>query len=204
MDNSTITRKKGDWNCACGELNFATRNQCRKCGKSKQAPGAPQPADWNCSICGYMNFASNQICRACKSSPSLVASSAPSSAPAPTVASTNVYTRRKPGDWTCSCGEYNFADKVACRKCRAKKNVPAANSQPAPSIQQPNAPQPKPQNDDSGNQCIVCMDAQAEVAITACGHLSMCMKCAQSLQACPMCRTAYTSGQLLKVFLTTS
>jgi len=75
--------KPGDWNCSCGELNFAKYMACRRCRKVKDfgndqrggfqsdaRSALPQgviqkPGDWNCA-CGELNFARNQICRKCK------------------------------------------------------------------------------------------------------------------------------------------
>lgn len=31
----TQTKKPGDWDCSCGFMNFASRNDCMKCGKPK-------------------------------------------------------------------------------------------------------------------------------------------------------------------------
>lgn len=33
------TRKPGDWDCGCGFMNFASRNDCMKCGKPKARGG---------------------------------------------------------------------------------------------------------------------------------------------------------------------
>ena len=33
--NVNIKTKLGDWKCTCGEINFASRNKCRKCNNKK-------------------------------------------------------------------------------------------------------------------------------------------------------------------------
>jgi len=41
----TVVSKPGDWNCACGEMNFASKIACRKCNSAKgQQVVLPQPA----------------------------------------------------------------------------------------------------------------------------------------------------------------
>lgn len=72
--NQPIEKKRGDWNCPCGELNFASRTECRKCGKGKQSSSNTQnpsktvpvakPGDWYCA-CGTMNFGSRNACYGC-------------------------------------------------------------------------------------------------------------------------------------------
>ena len=58
--------KVGDWNCDCGELNFASRTACRKCNKNKNklVNSGAKVGDWNCD-CGELNFASRKACRKC-------------------------------------------------------------------------------------------------------------------------------------------
>ena len=37
-------------------------------------------------------------------------------------------------------------------------------------------------------QCVVCFDARRDCAFTPCGHLCVCMACADGMEACPLCR----------------
>jgi len=39
-----------------------------------------------------------------------------------------------------------------------------------------------------GSECVVCMEAQAVVALMPCGHRCVCEGCATVLRQCPMCR----------------
>jgi len=50
-------------------------------------------------------------------------------------------------------------------------------------------------------RCVVCMAARQEIAIDPCGHLSMCHKCAASVQMCPICRGPIEKA--LRVFVVT-
>jgi len=210
MSHKNPTPRRGDWNCyACGDLNFASRTSCRKCSRSKNSSASggnssspnsnsnsnsvpqviPREGDWNCSVCSHLNFARNQCCRSCKTVPSLVAgrSSSDSSASA----RSNI-PPSKPGDWSCSCGEYNFARNQSCRKCKNPKTAPAPSPPPVSAAAQ--------SDEGTGNQCVVCMDQTAEVAIKVCGHLSLCMQCALTLNTCPLCRAPFTSTDILKIF----
>jgi hypothetical protein len=89
-----------DWTCyKCGLSNFQKRDNCFRCGASRD-----KPKDWYCDICGELNFGSRTSCRKCH----------------PEV-STNI--KQKPGDWTCDgCGDMNFASRTNCRKCYKSKN----------------------------------------------------------------------------------
>lgn len=68
----TLKRKHGDWNC-CGEVQFASRKSCRKCGKDKpQEQGGEEfektffkPGDWYCVKCNDHQFAIRRECRKC-------------------------------------------------------------------------------------------------------------------------------------------
>lgn len=64
--------KPGDWFCpVCVELNFASRQQCRKCNGPRPAFTDPtigtKPGDWFCLTCHDLNFASRTTCRRCNS-----------------------------------------------------------------------------------------------------------------------------------------
>jgi len=61
--------KKGDWNCACGNHNFAKKTVCYGCGSSRpvnsQTKAIVKPGDWLCPICLTMQFSSRDACRDC-------------------------------------------------------------------------------------------------------------------------------------------
>eukprot|EP00746_Dinoflagellata_sp_MGD_P004127 gnl/MRDRNA2_/MRDRNA2_107986_c0_seq1.p1 gnl/MRDRNA2_/MRDRNA2_107986_c0~~gnl/MRDRNA2_/MRDRNA2_107986_c0_seq1.p1 ORF type:complete len:415 (-),score=64.20 gnl/MRDRNA2_/MRDRNA2_107986_c0_seq1:84-1328(-) len=104
--------RPGDWDCpACGDLQFARNQRCRKCGEpnpenpppeSGGGGGVSKPGDWICPNCGDNVFARNLACRQCGT---------PKGAP-----------NAKPGDWTCpNCGDNVFARNQACRQCGTPK-----------------------------------------------------------------------------------
>ncbi|OLQ07407.1 Baculoviral IAP repeat-containing protein 2 [Symbiodinium microadriaticum] len=51
------------------------------------------------------------------------------------------------------------------------------------------------------NQCVVCLDAPANMAFVPCGHLAVCEACAGQLERpiCPVCRQ--TSQSILHIFV---
>lgn len=48
--------------------------------------------------------------------------------------------------------------------------------------------------------CKICMEKPRNVVIKKCGHLCMCIDCANSLNLCPLCRITFQRGDLLRVF----
>lgn len=54
----------------------------------------------------------------------------------------------------------------------------------------PTGPQATPERD---GLCVICQDAEAQLAVVDCGHLSMCADCSKLVMAtsreCPLCRT---------------
>jgi len=197
MNYNCVQAKKGDWVCSsCGDLNFASRTSCRKCSNPKSASGSSsvRAGDWSCPACNHLNFARNPCCRNCKAVPSLVAGRNTNNS---SYANSSNIPTAKPGDWSCSCGEYNFARNQSCRKCKNPKS-----SVPAPAPTSSSASSPTLSNDDEGkNLCVVCMEQPAQMAITVCGHLCLCPQCATPLHACPLCRHAFSSTDLLKIFV---
>jgi hypothetical protein len=62
--------KPGDWFCpSCTELNFASRQSCRKCSSPRPPFSDPtigtKPGDWFCPTCQDLNFAARTACRRC-------------------------------------------------------------------------------------------------------------------------------------------
>eukprot|EP01126_Amoeba_proteus_P051950 TRINITY_DN623_c0_g1_i4.p1 TRINITY_DN623_c0_g1~~TRINITY_DN623_c0_g1_i4.p1 ORF type:complete len:192 (+),score=19.88 TRINITY_DN623_c0_g1_i4:376-951(+) len=128
---SSVNQRPGDWMCTCGELVFASREACRRCGTTKTSLGLPsssgvngaggmitgagyggqtptmQPGDWMCS-CGELVFGSRPACRRC-------GTAKPPSAG-------GGYPQMRPGDWICKdCGDLQFASRTACRRCGLPK-----------------------------------------------------------------------------------
>ena len=138
--SKTLTKKPGDWTCpSCQELNFATRNTCRKCSVARidvntntnpninpttitdpPKPTTMKPGDWICCVCQKMNFASRSVCMSC------------SKPKAGLENSLNVDIPPKIGDWRCTaCNstEWNFGSRSNCRTCGAAKVTQPANLQ---------------------------------------------------------------------------
>lgn len=65
--------KEGDWICdECGNHNFASRQECNRCGAPKMQAPPPGPpgvqmmqGDWMCPACGNHNFAKREACNKC-------------------------------------------------------------------------------------------------------------------------------------------
>jgi len=192
LSSSAISVKPADWNCTCGETNFASIDACRKCGAHKSGETqniAQKVGDWICVVCNQLNFAHRRSCMSCKTVLALAGNAPP---PLPVVS--------KPGDWNCACGEMNFASKRACRKCHSAKGQQQTQQQPQPAPFGAPPLQTQAEDDEEKNLCVVCMSSQAAAAITVCGHLALCLECAPKLRSCPMCRAAYTPDQILKIF----
>ncbi|XP_008552410.1 zinc finger Ran-binding domain-containing protein 2 isoform X1 [Microplitis demolitor] len=86
-DDSQRTINDGDWLCPdsqCGNVNFARRNSCNRCGKDRgecskkkklgqeigkvaaeKSRGLFSADDWQCSKCGNVNWARRQQCNMC-------------------------------------------------------------------------------------------------------------------------------------------
>lgn len=117
--NAAVVGKSVDWNCDCGEMNFASRFACRKCNKERSSnisistsiptsSANGRAGDWNCDR-GEMNFASRSVCRGCNKSKSK-----------PNNGSTS---NGRAGDWNCDCEEMDFASRSICRKCNNSKPI---------------------------------------------------------------------------------
>jgi len=114
--------RPGDWNCrACQNLNYASREQCNKCGIAKDvfiAPTGMREGDWICSACQNHNYASKTVCNKCQ---------VPQESAAYTQGKKNggkgggKHGMRE-GDWMCpACDNHNYADKQVCNRCSAPK-----------------------------------------------------------------------------------
>ena len=45
---------------------------------------------------------------------------------------------------------------------------------------------------DQEKECCICMNDTIQIAFDPCGHVSCCVKCAEDLDSCPMCRNHIT------------
>merc|ERR1712113_1293914 len=62
-------KRVGDWKCyACGNINYANREQCNKCGTPRSnfiAKSGLRAGDWICPACQNHNFADKVVCNKC-------------------------------------------------------------------------------------------------------------------------------------------
>lgn len=62
---------------------------------------------------------------------------------------------------------------------------------------------PPPASEPAVSECTLCLDAACEAVVVPCGHCSMCMPCAEGVQAagqpCPMCRGPIAS--IVKLYM---
>lgn len=193
--------KSGDWTCKCGELNFSSRKNCRKCGfETNHAPiTSGRSGDWMC--CGELNFASRNNCRKCGGENK-----------------NKTVAKGRPGDWNCVCGELNFSSRHNCRKCGIENNNGTVTQ---PKFEEGDwictndeckehnfktrhicrkclNPKPKDETNDVENMCAVCMTDPRTHAIMKCGHLLYCGVCGFAITKCPVCRVEYDPGTDLK------
>eukprot|EP00933_Yihiella_yeosuensis_P021908 TRINITY_DN17271_c0_g1_i6.p1 TRINITY_DN17271_c0_g1~~TRINITY_DN17271_c0_g1_i6.p1 ORF type:complete len:269 (+),score=48.60 TRINITY_DN17271_c0_g1_i6:86-892(+) len=58
--------RQGDWICPnCSNHNYASRDNCNKCGRPKNAPANFRDGDWMCPACQNHNYASKTACNKC-------------------------------------------------------------------------------------------------------------------------------------------
>ena len=162
-----------------------------------------------------MNFKSRNACRRCSAS-------RPTSAPN----TNNPQNFSKPGDWKCqSCGDLNFAARIACRKCGVAKVQPMEVDRP-PVVVKPGdwkcgscpemnfgsrvvcrscgvarpttASASTPTN--KTDECVICMENRIDSVFSSCGHSAVCMPCGALITQCPMCRKDFSREHLIKMF----
>ena len=162
-----------DWKCPdCGNLCFADKKECFKCGKWK--PPQRKPGDWECEQCHKLNFARRSTCMGC--------GTAKAPQPQPNLVRPKEAPRPRPGDWRCHCGENNFGSRVVCRECGEDRPVAGAKAE---------------KEDES--KCKVCFEKDKDVKLP-CGHYGLCIECAKAYDKCPFCRLPYEEKQIEKVF----
>lgn len=133
----------GDWTCSnpsCGNINWAKRVACNRCGTTRTAmdatfmevtPGV-KPGDWPCAQCGNINWARREECNLCHT---------PRAGGPVIPATTYIRTPQLPvaapqhaADWPCpSCGNINFARRDACNRCAAPRPMQLTSGVVAPS-----------------------------------------------------------------------
>jgi hypothetical protein len=110
--------RPGDWLCpdpTCGNHNFASRNECKRCGVPKGAQISKtgmRPGDWLCIQCLNHNFANRDSCNKCQAARGFESDNAPRPQASP---------QMREGDWMCKCGAHNFASRLNCFKCNEPK-----------------------------------------------------------------------------------
>jgi len=134
-----VQYRPGDWKCtACGEINFARNDTCRKCGSGRDtaaAPLDPQAADALAIIEDYLSQhpfeeRAKETFRSLPPNLMQIVMDAGSFADArdPTAVLVSRINKAKqgmlqsqqftPGDWNCpSCGHHNFSRNQQCRQC---------------------------------------------------------------------------------------
>ncbi|VBB18588.1 RNA-binding protein cabeza [Yasminevirus sp. GU-2018] len=167
------TPKPGDKLCTgCGEINFASRDRCRKCGGNLQVLNLITPEirnqslnrtmnrqDWTCSdpTCREVNFGFRHICRKCN--------------------------KLKPDFGHNVSNIVPIADRISehTSTIRVADNVGT---------------------DDESSICVVCLTDPRTHAITTCGHMCFCGVCGFNMKMCPICRTQYDPDkkQLIKIY----
>lgn len=157
-----------DWYCPkCDNKNFGRRTKCHLCDEPRPESGFRKPDDWKCACGGPLNFANRARCMTC-------------GRPKP-LSATKVTIAKKPGDWTCVCGEMNFGSREICRKCGA----------PDPNRSHPST---------TTEKCVVCFERDINTCILTCQHYALCDVCAAMLESCPICRRIYRKEDVLKIF----
>jgi len=97
-----VAMRPGDWNCSCGEMNFASRDVCRIYNLPKPnmdvqetSPSSPQTPEDNNNNDSSSNNNNDS--------------------------SGNMAVENKGMEWFCSCGESNYNSRTVCRRCHNNK-----------------------------------------------------------------------------------
>jgi len=136
-----VQYRPGDWKCtACGEINFARNDTCRKCGTHRDvgaAPLDPSAADAMAVINNYLSQYDfeDRAKETFRSLPphlmqQVMDAGGFEDARVPTAVLVSRINKAKqgtlgeqnmlPGDWLCpSCGHHNFCRNTTCRSCGA-------------------------------------------------------------------------------------
>eukprot|EP00929_Paragymnodinium_shiwhaense_P103911 TRINITY_DN6775_c0_g1_i2.p1 TRINITY_DN6775_c0_g1~~TRINITY_DN6775_c0_g1_i2.p1 ORF type:complete len:266 (+),score=42.63 TRINITY_DN6775_c0_g1_i2:94-891(+) len=136
-----VDMRPGDWLCrACGNHNYANRDNCNKCAMAKTvfiAKGGMRDGDWVCSGCQNHNYYRDKInCNKCGQPKQT------SEAPLKKQVwqgsggkggggfgggfgggqQQHSKPNMRPGDWVCpACNNHNYANRDMCNKCGAPK-----------------------------------------------------------------------------------
>eukprot|EP01130_Rhizamoeba_saxonica_P007811 TRINITY_DN3160_c2_g4_i1.p1 TRINITY_DN3160_c2_g4~~TRINITY_DN3160_c2_g4_i1.p1 ORF type:complete len:412 (-),score=49.93 TRINITY_DN3160_c2_g4_i1:452-1687(-) len=207
---SSIQAKPGDWNCdQCNDLNFASRNQCRKCGANKPYGNTSEyttsfttssiqakPGDWNCDQCNDLNFASRNQCRICgakkPSGSSYSKQGSNNNFGYPVQTSTPVSNdpviQQKHSNYTIG------ANNIPTFHIGNTENtVGNTHSEPVGHVITSAEEIDKP-------ECVICLVEDPVAVITVCGHMCCCMSCIDTVTNCPMCRKEFSPEQVVRVY----
>lgn len=186
---NNVSKKPGDWSCdKCGNLNFAKRDNCKRCGRKNpiEKQQERKRGDWNCMACGTLNFASREQCFHCtlkkggeekaeqkeaepeeENAEQKKAESAEPEVGAP--------PQIRDGDWLCpGCSFVNWGSRKSCMQCGTNRKEEGT--------------------------CAACWEAAANCCLKNCGHVVVCMECAGKLDKCPACRVPYSKNGFVRVF----
>eukprot|EP01084_Bolivina_argentea_P119940 212639_1 len=111
--------------------------------------------------------------------------------------------------WKCSlCTLVNSATVSKCQVCgQTKPGVNISPSSPPVSIQKEdkdskidvNEERKNDVNDNSNNECVICLEKNREFICVPCGHLCLCKECKDLInQKCPICRAKSTVMKIYK------
>ena len=56
-------------------------------------------------------------------------------------------------------------------------------------------PNQQPQQQCVEKTCVICMDNAVDIVFLPCGHIVSCLRCAQNMASCPICRTSINTCQ---------
>mmetsp|Transcript_40625 Transcript_40625/g.67479 ORF Transcript_40625/g.67479 Transcript_40625/m.67479 type:complete len:275 (-) Transcript_40625:507-1331(-) len=142
----------GNWKCgSCNNINFATREQCNRCGAPKPPPEVLEArmaelasgkratpvegidGNWGCPNCGNVNWWQREFCNRChapKPTPEELVSRASELANGVTTPSAvGVSASKTPlasneANWRCpACGNINWPQRTVCNRCSAPRPV---------------------------------------------------------------------------------